>query len=159
MHCRLTVLKVAAITLLSWYYSYMRDYIPNRPNCYFAHPVTDYGTDREAAAVHVIESAGFSVTNPNTPEDQAAYKENGMAHFLGMIGVAKALAFQRFPEGQIGAGVGQEIAAAAEKYLPIYEIQNNNLYPIWPETVPALLQSTLSVDDTRALLAKLRTQS
>lgn len=129
------------------------------PNCYFAHHITDYNTSREADAIATIESAGFTVTNPNSPENEAAYKLGGMAHFLGIVATCKALAFLRFPDGQIGAGVGKEIATAANRALPIYEIGGSHLYTVWPETVPRLVESALSVDDTRALLATLRTQS
>ncbi len=125
----------------------------SNPNCYFAHHITDYGTEREAAAVGIIEDAGFSVVNPNSAENEAAYKERGMEHFLELVDECDTLAFQRFETGQIGAGVGKEIRRAAALGHQIYEVLDRLLAVEQPIRVA---DSAMSVDDTRALLRAIR---
>ncbi len=132
-------------------------YNPDTPiKCYFAHPVTDYDTERELQAVRALEAAGLKVVNPNTPEHDVGYGRGGMDYFIGVVATCDALAFQRFPGGEIGAGVAKEIATAASHDLPIYEVRGASVYDIGAKNVPTIIDSALSVDATRALLAHLR---
>lgn len=121
-----------------------------RPTCYFAHHITDYDTEREQMAVALIESHGFAVVNPNTPEDQIEYKKRGMQHFTERALGCTALAFQRFPEGQIGAGVAKEIGTAIAGGKAVYEVTDEELVEFF--------SGALSVDDTRALLKEIRAE-
>jgi hypothetical protein len=54
-----------------------------------------------------------------------------------------ALFFRAFPDGSIGAGVAKEIAWAEEMNIPVVEIPRQ------------IARRTLSVDDTKAMLAEL----
>ena len=126
------------------------------PSCYFAHHVTDYNTLREQEAISTIERHGLVVVNPNDPAHEIAYKEHGMAYFLGLVATCDTLAFQRFSSGEVGAGVGKEIAAALEHTLPVFEIVDDQLVELDDVEVNSVIDSALSVDATRALIAHIR---
>lgn len=120
-------------------------------NIYFAHPVTDYGTERQSAAIAYL-SEQWEVVNPDSPEHQAGYAANGMAYFERLAASCDLLAFMRFPDGSIGAGVGKEIKAAQDAGVRwIVEYFNGQCYPVYGDPTPVL-----SVAHTRALIAKLR---
>ncbi|MEO5949255.1 MAG: hypothetical protein ABIP74_02540 [Candidatus Saccharimonas sp.] len=125
----------------------------DHPRCYFAHHVTDYGTERETDAIAVIEQAGFEVDNPNLPEHNEGYKAEGMNYFLGRVAMCNALALQRFETGEIGAGVGKEVNEAVRLGIPVYEVIVDALNLIDGNTIT---DSILSVDETRAHIRTLR---
>ncbi|HUO62022.1 MAG TPA: hypothetical protein VMT96_01040 [Candidatus Bathyarchaeia archaeon] len=117
--------------------------------CYFAHHVTDYDTEREQAAVEAITNHGYIVVNPNSPEDDVAYRERGMEYFVERVQGCDALAFQRFESGEIGAGVAKEIGTAVASGLPIYEVVD--------DVVVSILKGPfLDVAATRCLIKKVR---
>lgn len=125
----------------------------NAERCYFAHHVTDYGTEREDQAIEAIVAHGFLVENPNSPENEAAYHERGMAHFIEIVKECHSLAFQRFPNGAIGAGVAKEIGAASADDKPIFEVKDDTLERV---DVQDITDSFLTVDATRALIKAIR---
>jgi hypothetical protein len=118
--------------------------------CYLAHPITEYGTARQLSAIKTIESFGWTVENPDQPHHDAAYKEQGMAYFTRLVDECDALAFLRFSPGEIGAGVGKEIAAALARDWPVFEIIGGTLAPV--DALPEIL----SVEATRAMIAEWR---
>lgn len=120
-------------------------------NVYFAHPITDYGTEREVSAVNVIEGAGWQVENPNQPHHQAGYDAGGMQYFERLSAACDALVFMRFPDGSIGAGVGKEIDAARGAGKPIFELFGGRIHSVDGTPTPVL-----SVEDTRATIQRLR---
>lgn len=94
--------------------------------CYFAHPISEYGTAKQKKAIAFIKRMGFSVLNPDTIAHQVGYKAagvKGMDYFVNLVKKCNALAFLRFPDGTIGAGVGLEIKTAFDTGLPVYEIE------------------------------------
>jgi hypothetical protein len=122
----------------------------NEKTCYFAHHVSDYDSERESAAVKVIESYGYDVVNPNSPEDDAAYKERGMIHFTERVLGCAALAFQRFPDGKVGAGVAKEIATAAKDNKPVFEVTDDAIF--YETHMESIEGAVLTVDETRERL-------
>lgn len=118
---------------------------------YFAHPVTDYGTDREEKAVAAIKGEGWDVENPNQPHHQVGYDAGGMPYFERLAADCDALVFMRFPDGGIGAGVGKEIDAAQGAGHPIYELFDGDLHSVYGMPTPVL-----SVEQTRATIKRLR---
>ncbi|QIG75052.1 hypothetical protein EVC14_054 [Rhizobium phage RHph_I3_18] len=123
---------------------------------YFAHPLSDYGTQRQRQAIDAIqafyETRGHSIKiiSPDAENHQEAYKARGMPYFQGLIESCDDFVFMRFPDGSIGAGVGKEIRwGSACSYMR--EVHNGKLYDFdgWPGPV-------LSVEDTREALARLR---
>ena len=118
---------------------------------YFAHPITDYGTQRQARAVAYLESQ-WEVVNPDKPEHQEGYKAEGMAYFERLAAGCDLLAFMRFPDGSIGAGVGKEIEAAKLAGVRwILEYFDGQIYPVYGDPTPIL-----SVEATRATIRRLR---
>lgn len=111
--------------------------------CYYAHPITDYGTDAEASDIAKLEMMGFQVLNPNAPEHDAGYKKNGMDYFKRLVDDCSVLAYRAFADGAIPAGVWKEIRWAAYDAKPIIQLPN-------------LLQAyVLNVEDTRERLKML----
>lgn len=118
---------------------------------YLAHPVSDYGgTPRQVAASKLIEDAGHTVENPDQPIHQQAYKAHGMDHFIEVVEGCDALAFLRFADGSIGAGVGKEIEAALRAGIPVYDASDGRLEP----TGLMIPEGILSVEETRAKLGR-----
>ena len=64
------------------------------------------------------------------------------------------MAFQRFPGGQIGAGVGKEIFRADEDGSPVYEITDGEVLAV--EDVLLVEPDVLTVEATIRLLDELR---
>lgn len=125
--------------------------------CYFAHHITDYDTPREEEALKQLEAAGFNnVFNPNSPESQEGYRKHGMEYFLGIVATSSALAFQRFPNNAIGAGVAKEIAEATQLGLDIYEITDSGVRQTDGKKA---VEESLSVEETRALIRHLKSSS
>lgn len=111
--------------------------------CYYAHPITDYGTETEANDIAILTRMGLEVLNPNAPEHDEGYKKSGMDYFKHLVWDCQMLAFRAFADGAIPAGVWKEIRWAAYDGKPIIQIPN-------------LLQAhVLNVDDTRARLKAL----
>lgn len=90
---------------------------------YFAHPVSDFGTEFEARAVAALTAAGYEVVNPNSPEHQAGYRERGFKYTKEVRAGCDACAFLRFPSGVVGSGVAQEVADFRKRELPVFEIR------------------------------------
>lgn len=118
---------------------------------YLAHPITDYGTSRQAEAITHLARHGWQIESPDQPAHQEGYAANGMAYFEKLAADCDALAFMRFPNGAIGAGVGKEIEAAKQAGRPILEYFQGQAYPVYGDPTPVL-----SVGDTRATLRQMR---
>ena len=106
--------------------------------CYYAHPITSYGSDIEKQDIVLLESLGFDVLNPNQPEYDIAYKEQGMTVFLELVDSCDMVAFRAFPDGSIPAGIAKEVFQAGIK--PVIELPTN------------LQPRVLNVEQTRAQL-------
>jgi len=115
---------------------------------YYAHSLHLYGTEQEKRDILLLESLGFSVLNPNSPETQAkCLKEKesggtGMYMFRKIVQSCDLVAFRAYPDGSIPAGVHKEITDYAEG-LPVIELPNG------------LKRRGLSVEDTREWLHEL----
>jgi hypothetical protein len=68
--------------------------------------------------------------DPDTPEHRAAYHSAGMSHFMDVVAGCQALAFSKFTDGAIGAGVGLEIARVLQLGLPTFDISAGRLEPV-----------------------------
>jgi hypothetical protein len=91
---------------------------------YYAHCQWTYGSAVEQKDVRLIESLGYKVYNPNSPEDETLWKALGMSHFNDLLQKYKFdVCFIR-PEsnGMISAGVGYEAMACFEAGVPVLEI-------------------------------------
>lgn len=119
---------------------------------YLAHPVTDYGTERQSAAIALICSRGWQVENPDQPHHEAAYRSYGMAHFMEVVEDCDGLAFLRFDDSTIGAGVAKEIETALRRGLTVWDASNGDLLNIG-SMMPTPI---LTVEQTRAKVREMR---
>jgi hypothetical protein len=118
---------------------------------YLAHPVSEYGSERQRQTVALIESRGRTVENPDRTYHQEAYRERGMDHFIEVVQDCDELAFLRFPDGTIGAGVAKEIEVALRSGIRVYDVSDGQFKAVgdmMPEPV-------LSIEETRAMLRSL----
>lgn len=120
---------------------------------YYAHPVSDYGTRRESAGVRLLTREGWWVENPNQPHHATGYAREGMEYFRGVVRGCDAVAFQRFPDGTLGAGVAREASWALEDGKPVFEVVDGRLVP--RAEVPA----ALSVEETRERVRRFRSRA
>lgn len=124
---------------------------------YFAHPITDYGTERQEKAIASITAyfadvgRPIKLENPDQPHHKAGYAVSGMEYFKGVVEDCQGLVFMRFPNGAIGSGVGREIRWALVDNLWLYEVFGGTIYPLHDMPTPIL-----TADETRALIAEIR---
>jgi len=121
---------------------------------YFAHPISEYGTEFQASVIKELASSWHEVESPDAPRHQEGYRQHGMAYFEGLVAGCDALAFLRFPDGTIGAGVAKEIAAAAKAGKPIFEVDTHQ-GRIYVSAAAPNPQPVLSVEHTRLKLGRL----
>lgn len=126
---------------------------------YLAHPITDYGTERQSAAISALRKywaeehprQPIEIENPDQPHHQEGYDREGMDYFKKVVESCDRLAFMRFPDGSIGAGVGREIRWGLLSCFAVYELFDGWLYQVQDLPTPIL-----TVDQTRAKLAAIR---
>lgn len=98
--------------------------------CYYAHPMSLYGTPQEARDIKTLEKLGFEVVNPSQ------FVNPGMRFCLAAVEKCGVLAFRATPDGSVTSGVGAEIENAAKCGLPVIELPS------------ALARRTLTVEQT-----------
>lgn len=126
---------------------------------YFAHPVTDYGSERQAEALSSLQKyyreqwprTNLEIENPDHPHHQEGYNREGMDYFKKIVESCDRLAFMRFPDGSIGAGVGREIRWGLQSCYAVYELFDGWLYQVQNMPTPIL-----TVDQTRSKIAGIR---
>jgi hypothetical protein len=91
------------------------------PKVYFAHPVSTYNTILEKMVIAHLERQGAHLLiNPNTPEHQEGYKNEGMEYFKKIIEACDYVYVLPFPDDfSIGAGIAKEINWALEKGIKV----------------------------------------
>ena len=116
---------------------------------YLAHPISDYGTERQARALALMRSEGWEIENPDLPHHARAYEKHGMQYFTEVVEDCDGLAFLRFPDGSIGAGVAKEIETALRRGLTVWDASSGKLVSIGT----MMPYPVLSVQETRELVA------
>lgn len=99
---------------------------------YYAHHMSWYGTDREAADVQAIlarSPLNTELVNPNTPEfaDKVRVANENhmpMQPFFAAVEYCDAIAYRTFDDDYIGAGVAQELLTAAIHGKQIFRIMD-----------------------------------
>jgi hypothetical protein len=112
---------------------------------YYARPISIDNTQQAYRDHELIRSLGFE-PYPVAEDKKWAletYREIGMEAFKPYVEVSSVLIFRAFPDGSIGAGVAKEIAWAEAAGIPVIEIPRQ------------ISRRTLSVEDTKAMLAEL----
>lgn len=101
---------------------------------YYAHPMSWYGTEDEAADLAAIAAAmapGTEIVNPNTPEFskkaiEARDSGDVMYPFRKAVEDCDAIAYRTFNDDSLGAGVAQELLVAAVHGKQIFRIWTNS---------------------------------
>lgn len=125
---------------------------------YYAHPLTEYNTPREADDLLLLARFGFEVYNPNCEEVTKQYnaarkRQEANEHFDAFAYVFKPLvlacdgvAFRAFGDMRIGSGVATECNWAIEDDRPVFEL-------------PTYLRTRfLTVSETRERIRKLKSE-
>jgi hypothetical protein len=94
---------------------------------YFAHPMPDYDTLREAEAIRAIQDhfgPEFDVVNPNHPDHRAGYAASGndFKYWTDLAASCGMVVYMSLPEGWIGSGVWKEAEAALLAGRWVHEI-------------------------------------
>lgn len=135
------------------------------PMIYYAHPMSWYDTDKEKEDVDFLAKLGHLV-NPNHPSFEDEVEAAKLRHFPVMDVFAKfirdtadVVAFRRFKDGKIGAGVAREVLEAwiwgKEIWEVIdmkYEIHDHQVRPAyirWRDGNPLSLKDVCTVEETR----------
>lgn len=127
----------------------------SRRTIYLAMPTIDFGTTLELSVTHHLTQLGYDVVSPNTPEHQAGYNADGMTYFEGVVRDSDALAFVRFDDHTVGAGVEKEIQVALDCELPVFELASPRT-GVLPIRVYEMPEPVLSVEETRDRLNLIR---
>ena len=135
---------------------------------YFAHPISEYGSDREKKIITKLEGLGFEVVNPSAPEHQnkveelqSQFNERSVAskkimeYFTALSIESDACFFQSFPDGSLGAGVVKEINSLLEENRKVYQVSLDDGKLSINEVSDLNDHICLDVDNTRAMLRKL----
>lgn len=121
---------------------------------YYARPISIDDTPQAERDLALIRALGFA-PYPIGADKLAALEEykrlsalaedkgRGMDAFYPYVAASDILVFRAFPDGSIGAGVRKEIDWALSLNIPVLELPRQ------------IVRRTLSVEDTRAMLAEL----
>lgn len=124
--------------------------------CYFAHPITIYGTSKEKILEKIIQNnfncLPSEVINPNSSYNESMYKVKGMKHFLDLVDSCDILIIYPFEDGTIGAGIVKEALRAIDTGKRIYQINTLTFEIIEIHS----LKKCLSVIQTRNKIKKIR---
>jgi hypothetical protein len=101
---------------------------------YFAHPMSDYGTEREKICLEKIQNAfpGGEILNPNQEHHQKACNEIGMVYFEELVKKCDMLVAIPFEDGEFGMGVWREMEVMdrAKGNSVTLQLKNNCLCPV-----------------------------
>lgn len=129
-------------------------------NIYYAHPISDYGTERELNALVAIRKQwpDAYIVNPallsekvNAMKAEGTTSKQVMQFFLDIVENCDLLVFSAFKGGDIGAGVAQEILVAHLHGKPVWKISNGNR--LWNTSTlnnPLSGQNVLTIEQTRS---------
>lgn len=109
---------------------------------YFARPQSMYSSPQDLRDLRLIKTLFLDaeIIDPNTPEHQQGFEEEGMGYVLTFIHEVDLIIFRAFPGGKIGAGVWKEIQYGLEYNADVLEL-------------PVITSDrALSPDDTREYL-------
>lgn len=118
-----------------------------RPELYFAHAMSDYGTLWEARAMEAILTRfpQYEVINPNRPDFDAACKREGFGFFTRRVQQCEAVVWSSFPDGWTGSGVAKEVREFIDRRRPVFHLTRG--LDFIPAEHP---RRVLSIDETRA---------
>lgn len=96
--------------------------VGNVDKVYFAHPVSDYGTDREKLCLDVLNEKFKNILNPNQPVHNEAYLVYGMSYFEDLVKSCSSLVAVAFADGEWGMGVWREAEEMARSGRTVFQL-------------------------------------
>ena len=131
----------------------MSDVISSKTKVYFAHPINTYDTILEKFFLEYFSKySDIEIVNPNGPEHQEGYKNEGMEYFKKLVQSCDKLYAFGFGDNTIGAGIAKEMDWMFEKggtviFLPFFSTYEE-------QTVSKCNRQfeVLSVEETRSKL-------
>lgn len=127
---------------------------------YFAHPMSDYGTNRESQAVAQIElyfKGDWEVVNPNHRDHEDGYRERGdFSYWTDLAGGCDVVVYMAMPGGWIGSGVWKEVHSALKAGRRAYEIDRNAEHILRVEMLDP--ERLLSIEETKRTVRMLIAQ-
>lgn len=133
---------------------------------YYAHPMSWYDTGYETHDLTALgEHFGSDATiiNPNSPffrekvDEAKWHKRSTMQPFIDFIAQEKpAVAFRRFYDGRIGAGVAKEVLEALAWGQPVYELvgESDSIYVDDQWIGLTTFEEVLSIEENRSRIVK-----
>lgn len=121
--------------------------------CYIATPVTDFGSEDQAAMITTVERWRYEVVRPDTAQHEAGYKKHGMQYFMQVVRNCDALAYMTFHLGALSAGVAQEILEAIIHGKTVYHYNRSFNQLSEERRMPAII---MSIEETRDEIRRLR---
>lgn len=133
---------------------------------YYAHPMSWYGTPEEIADVNAIlaqhPDPKDRVENPSGKgwlEKVLRWRRSGdpMRPFRDYVQhTANAVAFRRFLDGKIGAGVATEVLEAMKWGKPVWELRTyaEGVRLVKSDPFAIDMKDVLSIADTKARISK-----
>jgi hypothetical protein len=126
---------------------------------YFAHPVSDYGTEFEHTLLSAFARLSIPIENPNQPHHQNGYLFGGMDYFVEMVlPLCRGCIYAPFRGGMIGAGVATEVEHFLARNLQVLETgldPNVGVYLMTSRFIPEI--RILSREETRGAVKVFRT--
>lgn len=136
----------------------LEDVFPKR-RIYFAHPVTDYNTLWEAAAlvrlaVH-YDLSRCEIINPNAEIHDKAYAKQGMDYFNELVRLCDDFVWAPFEDRTIGAGVFKEYQSYMQSTDEPVVVKLRRDFELELDAHPHRLY-VMSVEETRAKIKAIR---
>lgn len=121
--------------------------------CYFARPVTFYGTKFDEEAMLIIKARGWKLVDPSLEFHQKGYDVNGMSYFENLVKTCDAFVYLPFDDETISAGVAKEFRVAYWYGMPRFRI-NYSEGLLRMDDLP--YSRVLTVAETRARIKEIR---
>lgn len=101
--------------------------------CYYAHTMVSYGSTIEQMDIELLESLGFEVINPSSPDIAQGCKDyvfnngasNVMSYFKDIIDTCELVAFRALPNGDILSGIAAEVEHAIVAGIQVIELPSS----------------------------------
>ena len=103
------------------------------PKCYYAHPMSIYGTPQETRDIELLESLGFEVVNPS----EMSFDD--LDDYCTVAAGCDLVAFRSLPDGSITSGVAEEIKTS-ERVIELPSAISRRSLTL-EQTIQALMES------------------
>jgi len=97
---------------------------------YFAHPMSEYGTKREAKALKAIKKRWpyAKLFNPNHKKHQEGYETMGWLYFETLASSMDVVVAMAYPDGEWGMGVFAEMKSANNRNSELLQVHDDGTF-------------------------------